>query len=120
MNTLSIIIYLASVLPSLKFVSVTFLLASLVTVLVLTLAIHDPVFTDEKKEDLSRMRRGFFKAFLTLTLLAVILPNKETVYMIAASEMGETVITSEEGKETFNLLKENVDQYLRDNLKGDE
>lgn len=46
-------------------------------------------------------------------LTSVFLPSKQTMYMIAASELGETVVTSEEGREIYTELKSIIMENLR-------
>ena len=46
-------------------------------------------------------------------------PDQKTIYMIAASEMGEAVVTTEAGQEVFNELKDTV-MYQLQQLQGVE
>jgi len=53
---------------------------------------------------------------LTVVLIAllidVLVPSKETVYLIAASEVGEQVVTSEEGKRVLGKIETWLDNKL--------
>ncbi len=53
---------------------------------------------------------GFGTVILTM---ASFLPNRNTIYMIAASEMGEKVVTAPETRELFNDLRAVVSQQLK-------
>lgn len=50
---------------------------------------------------------------IALNLISIIIPSKQTMYMIAASEMGEVVIKSDEGAEIYNELKAIVMNNLK-------
>lgn len=56
---------------------------------------------------------------IALLFLAVFLPSSTTVYMIAASEAGEAVVTSEDGQAMLNDLREIIRQKLEDAVGGD-
>lgn len=50
---------------------------------------------------------------------SVLIPSSSTIYMIAASEAGETVVTSPEAKEMLGDLKEIIRRRLKEELKGE-
>jgi MFS family permease len=56
----------------------------------------------------------FFVAGLLVT--AAFMPSSRTIYMIAASEAGETVVTSPEAKEILNDLRELIRRKLKDEV----
>ena len=56
--------------------------------------------------------RMVIAGFLMITA-SVLVPSKQTMYMIAASEMGEVVVKSEEAKEIFGELKTTVIHELK-------
>lgn len=51
--------------------------------------------------------------------VAVLSPSTTTIYMIAASEAGETVIQSPEAREVFNDLKTIIKSKLKEQLPKD-
>jgi hypothetical protein len=59
-------------------------------------------------------KTGFFypKLFavmgLVFAIAAAFIPSKSTMYMIAGSQIGETVITSQEGKEILSKMKDRI------------
>ena len=55
--------------------------------------------------------------FALTATLAVLAPSRDTIYLIAGSEAGETVVTSEAGQEILLDIQE-VIQHQLDQLKG--
>lgn len=55
---------------------------------------------------------------------AILIPSKDTIYLIAASEAGEVVVKSDEAKEIMSglrdIIKEQIAQNLPDAVKGDK
>lgn len=56
---------------------------------------------------------------LPLGAMAALLPSSTTVYMIAASEAGEAVVTSEDGQAMLNDLRDIIRQKLEDAVGGE-
>jgi hypothetical protein len=50
------------------------------------------------------------------SLIAVALPSKTTIYLIAASELGEKVITGPDSQKTLTLLQQRIQRYLESDL----
>lgn len=50
--------------------------------------------------------------------IASSIPSKQTIYLIAGSEAGETVVTSQEGQEILNDVKAIIKQQLA-NMKAE-
>lgn len=48
-----------------------------------------------------------------LLMISMTIPAKQTMYMIAASEMGEMVVQTEQAQEVFSELKDTVIHQLR-------
>lgn len=51
--------------------------------------------------------------------VGMLTPSSSTIYMIAASEAGETVVTSPEAKEMLGDLKEIIRRKLKEELKDE-
>lgn len=49
--------------------------------------------------------------------ISLLTPSSKTIYMIAASEAGETIVTSPEAREIFDDLKEVIKLKLKQELK---
>jgi len=58
---------------------------------------------------------GFF-----LMVAATLLPSKETVYLIAASEAGEEVVTSKTGQKAIDAVNRYLDSVTPDGEKKEE
>lgn len=51
---------------------------------------------------------------LSLFLLFIVTPPKQTIYMIAASEISYSVVTSPEGRQLMGEVKDTVLHYLKE------
>lgn len=61
----------------------------------------------------------FMPMFFAFAIISTILPSKETVYLIAASEAGQEVITSPTGKKALEAVNRYLDSVNPDR-KDDE
>jgi hypothetical protein len=50
---------------------------------------------------------------LALFFIGLLVPTKETIYLIAASEAGETVVESKEGQKVLNDIQEIINLQLQ-------
>ena len=125
MNALSWFIYFADVLPNVTTAAgfvlfwMIFAIAGATVFRVIAQSLSDKDL-GPSKEDAERIRKLsktlFAWAFVITaisTSLWVLLPSKEALYMIAASEAGETVVSSPEGKEILQDLREVLDAQLQ-------
>lgn len=55
----------------------------------------------------------YFTPVFVFAIMSAIFPSKETIYMIAASETAEMVITSEDGQEMINDVKNVIKLQLK-------
>lgn len=62
--------------------------------------------------------KSYLVAFVVTLLIAIATPSKETIYLIAGSEAGEAVVTSEGGQEILNDIQQVIKHQLN-KLKGD-
>ena len=132
MNDLSLLIYLAEVLPNLAnllgVLSFCGVLGIGLTVVILgTIKLHNVDdynrrYKKEVYEQYKDMRvlwpLYWLGLFVPIMLVAELVPSRETIYLIAGSEAGEAVVTSEEGREILNDIHE-VIKYQLSTLKGD-
>lgn len=112
MNSLSWFLYLASILPQLQ--AATILCAVVLVILFL--------FTCMDRDT----KAGFYGEWKApkwqlptaaiLILVAVLVPSTQTIYLIAGSEAGEAVVTSNEGRAILNDIQEVIRAQLG-NLK---
>lgn len=119
MNTLSWLIYLAEVLSSADhFAGVV---AGLAGILVILLGIGLFVFSDDDDDsaNLTFVRKSFKTSVIVCSvasLFAVILPSKQTIILIAASELGQTVIQSEGAQRVIDPSLRYVESWLNNEI----
>ena len=56
---------------------------------------------------------------IPMAAISVLTPSSSTIYMVAASEAGETVVSSPEAKEMLGDLKEIIRRKLKAELKDE-
>lgn len=114
MNTLSILIYLAGVSADLG--GVTFALAIVCSLLAVPLAIIHLIGTIESQEKLLSIAKPNLKkaviGAISFLLLSSFIPSAQTMYMIAASEMGEEVINTEEIQLLREIIVTELENYI--------
>lgn len=115
MNSLSWFFYLANVLPAISsfLFAVGFSLSVGIALYVVAYKSPDHPFQG--------LLTGLFpfpyklcSVPLVFFLFSILIPQEKTIYMIAASEMGETVVQSEEAKELYDDLKGIIKGYLKE------
>lgn len=98
MNGLSWFLYLADVVPNVGQASVIYLIfGGLMGGFVLA-------FMRIELEKEIPIKTFIASLFLAL-IISVLVPSKDTIYLIAGSEAGEYVVTSPEGQEIINDIK---------------
>ena len=111
MNTLSWLIYAADVLG--KFAPAAFILTLIcffISLLVVGAAVSD---TDNTDRELLKVSKKFIFGFFLFGFITIVSPSKETIYMIAASEVGEQVIKTPEAREVFEALRLRIMDELK-------
>lgn len=124
MNTLSWFLYLASVLP--KFGDMLGIIGTLVLIAGVIFIVPGHLFpwnfsaSYTPKEEVARSRDKFAYLSTRMVIMGLVflalsnlIPSTRTFYMIAASEMGEVVVKSDEAKELMNELKDTITYQLR-------
>ena len=114
MNTLSLLIYLSGVIPSIGII----LSAGSVAILPCLVIIGGVWSVETEKNQFPKLKPYFITCAVAL-FISIMIPDQKTIYMIAASEMGEAVVTTEAGQEVFNELKDTV-MYQLQQLQGVE
>ncbi|NKE77824.1 hypothetical protein [Ochrobactrum sp. MC-1LL] len=117
MNTLSWLLYLADVAEK---ASTAFTLASIGLIIFGTMGV---VFCwllvsdrDMRKGAACFLTAVWLIASLFATTGAVLIPSKDTIYLIAASEAGEVVVKSDEAKEIMTGLRDIIKDQISKNL----
>lgn len=127
MNTLSWFLYLADRLPSLS--GVVILMCVLFGIILILVSGTNYIVNHDHRENIDGkaksskfLEKVWFKHIPILLIpffLALLVPTKETIYLIAGSEAGEAVVTSDEGKEILNDIHKVIKHQLS-KLKGSE
>lgn len=121
MNSLSWFLYIADVVSGLgvgmcAFGTISLLLGGLFTIpgyLCPWDGEHRFEHIKEQKKPYTWLAPRLVIVGITLILISAFIPSKQTMYQIAASEMGEIIVTSDEAKEVFSELKVTVMDQLR-------
>lgn len=103
MNSLSWFLYLAGIINNLQ---------GFLTCVGLTLCMGAGIAAGPFELGLKRVRFYLGLSFLLLTVAAV-LPDKQTLYAIAASEMGEKAIQTTVGKKAINAIELWIDSQIK-------
>ena len=119
MNDLSLIIYLISVISklggALEFLIIVIIVAGGL------LAIPSLIVYAEEYDDDEKQKKGLLfldiykKTGITLCCLFLVnsfLPSERTMYLMAASELGEEVINTEEFDKVKTIINKKLDEYL--------
>lgn len=123
MNTVSFLIYLTHVLPTLGIIfgiAATILGITSVISIVVWFVASGEASSHRATEDDKRLPTTVLSivklaasGFLISGLLTVVFPNTQTMYMIAASELGEEVIVSTEAKQLYQDLRDVLASYKK-------
>ena len=121
MNTLSWLVYSADVIPNIGNI---FIALAVVVVIILGCIFIHGIFergmargTESERwaKGASLQKKALFSLwvpFIFITLSAFV-PSERTIYMIAASEIGETAYDSFKGSEIYEALKKRIEQELK-------
>ena len=136
MNNLSIIIYLADIIPSFGGLFEFLTIASVITMAIsgffylfsrseLQISIdlnHQRCAIRDKMnmELCSKIFRYAMVVFFIAVVPDIVIPKREAIMMIAASEFGDTVLKSDDVKEIVNPAKEILKNWINDQLAQSE
>lgn len=124
---LALVLYLADLFESLNAASVTVFGLGVLSVPI-TLAVTGAKDNSpyEEQPDISRTRQAlnFFKSkvwiYATILIIAVILPSKKTIYLMAGVSVAEDVALSPEGEKARKLLNKYLDEQLSEDADETE
>lgn len=114
MNTLSWFLYLADVINTVQGVFIFGGVASILFLGAKTIYVtsfNDMSINRDRQKPLPSFWKNISLAMLMFALAGLI-PSKETVYMIAGSELGETAVTSERGERIMNDIETILDLQI--------
>ena len=136
MNNLSLVIYLADVIPSIgALFSILAILTAILTIIVAivymvnrTEAYESERYRNEslriKEEKNAELCAYFFRwtvaIFFITVIPAIIIPKRDTIMMIAASEFGETALKSDDVQEIVNPAKKILKNWINEQLTKSE
>lgn len=126
MNSLSWLLYFAGVSGSIStFFGFVAAISGLLGVIMLFVSWADKTGGySEISESASTFSRKYWLRFLITCMffgtMCNLLPSKETVYAIAASEMGERVLTDPRVQQTTNKAFQALDRWLDEQIKEDD
>lgn len=118
MNSLSWLIYLAEVIGTFRDafgILAGILIFGVVCIVFLS---GGEVFAD----DAATIRKWLYRAFIAsfvLGTISMLMPSTRTLYLIAASEVGQQVATTPEAKEVFSEIRTSLLRQLK-TLNGDK
>lgn len=121
MNIVSFLIYLSSIIPSLGTAFLVLAIAGVIAAVLLVIIYFIALDTassscanTEDKEFPPKVLywiRTTIITTLVLVFLSTLFPDQKTMYMIAASELGEEVIQTPEAKQLYQDLRDVLDSY---------
>lgn len=131
MNNLSWLLYLADVIPSIGLTIHVCTMTAIVALAVYGMAgliwastiwSYDDRRTVEMKEEFYDQRKWLpskqmFALIFGILIIVAIIPSKQTIYLIAASEAGQTVVTSPQANKMLTDIQEIIQLQL-DRMKG--
>ncbi|MBC8718412.1 hypothetical protein [Ochrobactrum sp. Marseille-Q0166] len=117
MNTLSWLLYLADVAGSAKpmFGFIAFMVGLMGGAGVVVLWVISAI------EDIEKLPATIVTVIWVLITipslaLAILIPSKDTIYLITASQAGEVVVKSDEAKEIMSGLRDIIKEQIKKNL----
>jgi heme/copper-type cytochrome/quinol oxidase subunit 2 len=105
MNFISIILYLGNVVDKLVPVTAVALIFTVVFCGIMSMYLADVGHLD-KNEGIVKLRNRLLWATPILVIIFTLSPSSDTLYLIAASELGEEVVTNPEVVEVATELKD--------------
>ncbi len=119
MNDLSLIIYLISVISklggALEFLIIAIMVAGGLLALP-SLIVYAEEYDDDEKQKKGLLFLDIYKKTgITLCCLFLVnsfLPPERTMYLMAASELGEEIINTEEFNKVKTIINKKLDEYL--------
>lgn len=125
MNTLSILLYLSEVVYSLASVSITGLILFWLGYFLYTFCQKgwaDVIYSSDNPELVKKKKEVQLKSVMppkkyflwtaVVVFLNVLIPSKETFYMIVASEAGEVIVKTPEAQELMKDVREVLDAQI--------
>lgn len=126
MNSLSWILYFVDVTYQVRGLLIAVMIVGWILYVIWRLFVgiwSSEIFSSDEEAVAERKRKAqllpvlpskwYFAATIAVSLLLTLIPSKDTVYMIAASEAGEYVVNTPEAQEMLGDLKNILKMQLR-------
>lgn len=121
MNTVSLILYFTAILPNVSWVASLFATVSVIGFFAFAffhaLASTDPDITESNSKHIKdSVIKGLKYTIWSLIIsipITIAIPDQKTMYMIAASEIGEEVIQTEEAKIIYQDIRDVLSTYKK-------
>lgn len=122
MNSLSWLIYLADVLPSLGGILSFAAYPAIIATVIFTIGFFSTLGESEKEEHdfAARILKTAVTVALICGLFGALFPSKQTIMMIAASEFGEKIATTDKAKNLGGKSYQALDKFLSEYLEEKE
>ena len=122
MNNLSIAIYLADVIPSLGnlFGFLSFTSGFIMLFATFAYFVSKDIGEKDMVDTTVKIFRCAAVVFCVSFVLNTIIPKRDTIMMITASEFGESVLKSDDVKEIVNPAKQILKNWINDQLTQSE
>ena len=122
MNNLSIVIYLADVIPSLGVLFGVFAILSGFIMLFATFAyfMNEDIGEKDMVDTSVKIFRCAAVVLCVSSVLNTIIPRHDTIMMIAASEYGESALKSDDVREMVSPAKQILKNWINDQLAQSE
>lgn len=132
MNSLSIFIYLAELIPSIGHMCVLFAFLAVVGIFASFMMrdLNGTVYSFDTKEDIENKKyvvgvankglKIFPIVIIVSIVIATIVPSRQTIMMIAASEFGESVYKSDQIQEILNPASKLLKSFIKEELEKRE
>jgi phosphatidylserine synthase len=110
MNSLSWLIYLSDLLPNVASTAGVFALFLGIALVGLLLFNIMWKSTEETEFPINVPWKSLISLFVFLVTISTVIPHRNTILLIAASEYGEKVIKSEVGEQALRILKNKLSE----------
>ena len=113
MNGLSIALWIADIVVKLS-IAIYWIAGLTIAAIIITNLIIIVSRAEDKKpfKEFVPVAKNYLFMSIIAILISTIIPSQNTIYLIAGSEIGETVITSPENVETMSKVRELVNTKL--------
>lgn len=115
MNNLSLLIYAADILPGVATLATVIIVVGMIVFIILTIIAwscppHD--MSEAFRAEHKSLRKSLATAVVISVIPAVLIPEQNTFYLIAASEGAQVALSNPDAQEMFSSVKEIIQLKL--------